>query len=250
MKIALYGGTFDPVHKGHLAIAQAAVERFGIDLVYFVPATVPPHKRGRELTDFYHRYAMLALATATADARRFVPSLLEAGTDGPNYSIDTVRRLKKKLKKSDELYFLIGIDAFLDLSTWRKPVELLGECDFIVASRPGYSLADVGRALPEALRPSKTELAALRRRKNHGSISLPSTTIHLLGNVRQNISSTRIRAAAARKTGAELKHLVPELVARYIRKQQLYVALPAVGEKQSVNAAKVLSFDREHQLQP
>lgn len=248
MKIALFGGTFDPVHKGHLAIAQAAVERFGIHLVYFVPATVPPHKRSRELTEFYHRYAMLALATA--HDRRFVPSLLEAGTDGPNYSIETVRQLKKKLKKSDQLYFLIGIDAFLDLSTWRQPVELLSECDFIVASRPGYSLVDVGRALPEALRPGRAELAALRRRKNRGPITLPSTTIHLLGDVKQNISSTRIRAAAIRKTGAQLDRLVPEAVARYIRKQQLYVPRPAVREKQSVKAAKVLSFDREHQQQP
>jgi nicotinate-nucleotide adenylyltransferase len=244
MKIALFGGTFDPVHKGHLAIAQAAVERFGIGLVYFVPATVPPHKQGRELTEFYHRYAMLALATA--DERRFVPSLLEAGADGPNYSIDTVRRLKKKLKKSDELYFLIGIDAFLDLSTWRQPVELLSECDFIVASRPGYSLADVGKALPEALRPGKAELAALRRRKNSGSIALPSSTLYLLGNVKHNVSSTRVRAAAKR-AGAELDQLVHAAVAKYIRKQQLYAARPVVREKQSVKAAKVLSFDRESQ---
>ncbi|HWZ43160.1 MAG TPA: nicotinate-nucleotide adenylyltransferase [Candidatus Saccharimonadales bacterium] len=243
MKIALFGGTFDPIHKGHLAIAQAAVERFGIGLVHFVPATVPPHKQGRQVTEFCHRYAMLALATAHHP--HFVPSLLEAATDGPSYSIDTVRQLKKDLRKSDQLYFLIGIDAFLDLSTWRQPVELLTECNFIVCSRPGYSLADVGRALPAALRPSKTELAALRRRKSDGVITLPSTTIHMLGHVKESVSSTRIRAAVARKMEIQLDQMVPEAVAGYIRKQQLYVPRPATHEKQSANAAKVLSFDRE-----
>jgi nicotinate-nucleotide adenylyltransferase len=175
-----------------------------------------------------------------------VPSLLEAQTPGPNYSIDTVRQLKKKLKKSDRLYFLIGIDAFLDLSTWRQPVELLSECDFIVVSRPGYSLADVGKALPEALRPEKAELQRLRKVKTKGAIALPSTTIHLLGGVKKNVSSTQVRAAA-RKPASQLKRFVPETVAGYIRKEHLYAPSPAHGEKQGTNPPKVLSFDRERQ---
>jgi nicotinate-nucleotide adenylyltransferase len=244
MKIALFGGTFDPVHVGHLAIARAVTRQFGLDQVYFVPATLPPHKQGRNLSEFHHRFAMLALATA--DDERFVPSLLEAQTPGPNYSIDTVRQLKKKLKKSDRLYFLIGIDAFLDLSTWRQPVELLSECDFIVVSRPGYSLADVGKALPEALRPEKAELQRLRKVKTKGAIALPSTTIHLLGGVKKNVSSTQVRAAA-RKPASQLKRFVPETVAGYIRKEHLYAPSPAHGEKQGTNPPKVLSFDRERQ---
>ena len=152
MKLALFGGTFDPVHRGHLAVAGAAAEKFDLDLIYFVPADVPPHKGNRALTDFHHRFAMLALATA--DEERFVPSLLEANSGHPNYSIQSVRRLKSSLRKSDQLYFLIGIDAFMEISTWKQPAQLLAECDFIVASRPGYSMGDLGGALPEGVRPS------------------------------------------------------------------------------------------------
>src|ERR1043166_621289 len=145
MKIALFGGTFDPVHLGHLAVARAAAEKFGLGRVYFVPADLPPHKQKPKLTDFQHRFAMLALATA--DDPRFVASLLDAHTGEPNYSIQTVRRLKSTLKKTDKLYFLIGMDAFKDISTWKQPVELLAECDFIVVSRPGFSLEGVLRVL-------------------------------------------------------------------------------------------------------
>src|SRR5215470_2403873 len=120
MRVALFGGTFDPVHLGHLAVARAAAEKFDLARVYFVPADLPPHKQKRKLTDFQHRFAMLALATA--DDPRFVASLLDAHTGEPNYSLETVRRLKSVLRKSDKLFFLIGIDAFRDISNWYKPV--------------------------------------------------------------------------------------------------------------------------------
>src|SRR5215475_14302722 len=194
MKLALFGGTFDPVHLGHLAIARAVAAKFDLNLIYFVPADVPPHKGNRSLTEFQHRFAMLALATA--DEERFVPSLLEANSGQPNYSIQTVRRLKRTLKKSDKLYFLIGIDAFLEISTWKQPAQLLAECDFIVASRPGHSLADVGEALPETLRPAPAVIQAFRKHEASGTIALPSTTIHLLSGVNEPVSSTQIRAAA------------------------------------------------------
>ena len=125
MKVGLFGGTFDPVHLGHMAVARAAAGKFDLGRIYFAPADLPPHKQKRRLTDFQHRFAMLALATV--DDPRFVPSLLDAHTGQPNYSLDTVRRLKSTLKKIDKLYFLIGIDAFKDISTWHKPVELLAE---------------------------------------------------------------------------------------------------------------------------
>src|SRR5215475_12366380 len=123
MKIALFGGTFDPVHLGHLAVARAAADKFDLARIYFAPADLPPHKLKRKLTDFQHRFAMLALATA--EDKRFVPSLLDAPAGAPNYSVETVRRLKSSLAKSDKLYFLIGMDAFADIATWRRPEALL-----------------------------------------------------------------------------------------------------------------------------
>jgi nicotinate-nucleotide adenylyltransferase len=234
MKIALFGGTFDPVHHGHLAVARAAAEKFGLGRVYLVPADLPPHKQKRKLTDFQHRFAMLALATA--DDPRLVPSLLDAHTGQPNYSINTVRRLKGMLKKSDKLYFLIGIDAFMDIRTWRQPEELLAEVEFIVVSRPGYSLADVGRALPESLRPP--DLATMRRRQTNGTIVSMGATVHLLGEVKERVSSTQIRAAAA-KSVKQLSRYVPALVAEYIRKENLYVGGNA--QTNGAGAAKMLS---------
>jgi nicotinate-nucleotide adenylyltransferase len=238
MKIALFGGTFDPIHLGHLAVARAAAEKFDLGRVYFTPADLPPHKQKRKLTDFQHRFAMLALATA--DDPRFVPSLLDAHTGHPNYSINTVRRLKNTLKKTDKLYFLIGIDAFKDISTWRQPEELLSEVEFIVVSRPGHSLVDVARALPESLRPTDLMWRAMRRRQADGTIALMGATIHLLGAVREKVSSTQIRAAAANKSLKQLSRYVPSLVAEYIKKENLY--LGGSAEKDAACQDKMLSF--------
>jgi len=239
MKLALFGGTFDPVHRGHLAIARAATEKFGLDRIYFVPADLPPHKGNRHLTEFQHRFAMLALATA--DQERFVPSLLEADSGQPNYSIRTVRRLKSLLDKSDTLYFLIGIDAFMEISTWKQPAQLLSECDFIVASRPGYSMADLAEALPEGVRPSGAVLQALRKQQPGDAIALPATRIHVLPDLNQTVSSTQIRAAG-HKSVQQLSRYVPASVARYIKKERLYTVSASQQPKVSAKQAKVLSF--------
>src|SRR6202048_4562725 len=154
MNIGLFGGSFDPIHRRHLTLARADSSRYALRQVLFVPANVPPHKQKQPLTAFIHRYAMVALGTQ--DERGFIPSLLEApeftsaelrsagGTNasvptqgGVNYSIDTVRRLKQTLKKSDRLFFLIGIDAFRDAAKWRQARPLLSECDFLGASGSG-----------------------------------------------------------------------------------------------------------------
>src|SRR5580765_1935095 len=156
MNIGLFGGTFDPIHKGHLALAQAPRERYQLGIVNFVTANVSPHKTDQPAASYFHRYAMTSLAAQGEKA--FVPSLLEAPGEfilhdkksargsvasTPNYSIDTIRRLKQSLKKGDRLFFLIGVDAFRDIAKWREAEALFAECAFIVASRPGFSLADV-----------------------------------------------------------------------------------------------------------
>ena len=222
MNIGFFGGSFDPIHRGHLALAQAAADRYSLRQVLFVPANVPPHKQKHPLTAFIHRYAMVALATQ--DEKRFVPSLLEApesttATWGRthskpalseatgsaqrsaaevNYSIDTIRRMKRNLKKSDRLFFLIGIDAFRDIANWREARALLAECDFIVASRPGFSLRDVAESLPEDLRPPAAVTRPFHKQPAKGDLVLPGVTLHLLEGVHQSVSATAIRAAAAR----------------------------------------------------
>jgi nicotinate-nucleotide adenylyltransferase len=226
MNIGLFGGTFDPIHKGHLALAHAAAARYSLAQVLFVPANVPPHKQKHALTPFVHRYAMTTLATQ--EDRRFVPSLLEAtevfmpGSKGTaaNYSIDTVRLLKKSLKKSDRLFFLIGIDAFKDFAKWREARALLSECEFIIASRPGYSLRDVAESLPEGVRPPADVCRPFHKQPANGDLVLAGATLHLLDGVNQNISATAIRDAAA--LGKPLARWVDPQVAGYIRKQRLY----------------------------
>jgi len=225
MNIALFGGTFDPIHRGHLVVARAAAAKFQLKQVWFVAADIPPHKHKAPITSFEHRYAMVALGLA--GEKQFVPSLLEAPDQSvpqskrkPSYSIDTIRRLKTRLGKSDHLYFLIGMDAFRDIATWYKAEELLTECEFIVAARPGYSLADVASALPEKLRPQSPVTKLFRKQAMDGTLVLRGATLHMLPETHENISATQIRAAVDR--GGALKRLLPDLVAEYIKKEGLY----------------------------
>jgi nicotinate-nucleotide adenylyltransferase len=225
MNIALFGGTFDPIHRGHIVVARAAAAKFGLKQVWFVPADIPPHKQKTPLTPFYHRYAMVALALA--GEKDLVPSLLEApDPDGdgrkrpPSYSLDTVRRARKSLGKSDHLYFLIGMDAFKDIAKWYKAEELLAECPFIIAARPGFSLADVAASLPEKARPQAAVTKLYRKQKMEGPLVLPGATLHMLPETHETVSATQIRGAVDR--GAALKRLLPDAVAEYIRKENLY----------------------------
>jgi nicotinate-nucleotide adenylyltransferase len=236
MNIGLLGGTFDPIHRGHMALARGAQESFQLGRIYFVPGNVPPHKQRQPMASYFHRYAMVALATMNEKA--MLPSLLEApqefnmtpatvkkgqaASEGSraNYSIDTIRRLKQMLKKSDRLFFLIGIDAFNEIASWHEAEALFGECEFIVASRPGYSLADVANALPEKLRPKSAVTKPFAKQPAKGDLVLAGATVHLLDNVHQNISATAIRDAVAAKRPLT-KFVEPE-VAEYIKKMELY----------------------------
>jgi nicotinate-nucleotide adenylyltransferase len=237
MNVALFGGTFDPIHLGHLAVARAAAARFNLKRVYFVPAYVPPHKLSQPITSFGHRYAMVALATMGEP--RFLPSLLESPErrpeHGANYSIDTFRHFKHALGKNNRAFFLIGIDAFLEIATWREPEELLREAEFVVVSRPGFSLADVGSALPPKLRPADKVTQAMRKRPATGQIVLPGATIHLLEGVAEPVSATKIRLAAEK--GRPLDKLVGTPVAEYIRKQGLYYSGPLNNRPSSAVAS-------------
>lgn len=212
MNIALFGGTFDPVHSGHIAAARAAQTAFSLDQIHFVPARVPPHKRQRHLTAFPHRHAMVALACAGIPG--FLPSILESRGEKqgePNYSITTIRKMAEQLQSDDRLFFLIGADAFLDINTWKDPVGLLDSSDFIIVSRPGFAITRAVEVIPPELHPTAM---------SEHCIQLRRTRIHLLTTVEADISSSRIRELASQNK--PLKGLVPEAVEEYIQKLFLY----------------------------
>jgi nicotinate-nucleotide adenylyltransferase len=234
MNVGLFGGTFDPIHRGHLALARAARERYKLNRILFVPANVPPHKQRESLSSFPHRYAMIALATS--QDKDFVPCLLEAPVEletensgrknqrvpeaRPNYTIDTVERVKQSFKKADRLFLLVGIDAFAEIANWHRSEDLFRQCEFVVASRPGYSLADVANALPASLRPRQEATRPFYKQAAKGDLVLNGVNVHLLDGVYQPISSTAIREAAA--AVKPLGRLLEPAVADYIRKMGLY----------------------------
>jgi len=226
-RIAIFGGSFDPIHDGHLAIARAADRRFNFDEIHFVPASRPPHKLKQHLAPFPHRYAMIALACA--DHPHFVPSLAEAG-DGfsgtqLHYSVDTVRHFKHVYHGADDrIFFLIGADAFLDIPTWKEYETLLASCDFIVANRPGIRAEALRLVIPPDLlgRPSARGSSAAAEHEQEGPViaQLRRTAVYLLENVSSEVFATDIRRRCHR--GQSIHGHVSARVEEYILKQGLY----------------------------
>jgi len=217
--IALFGGTFDPIHEGHLAVALAAQRRFRFDEVRFIPAAHPPHKPASELLPFAHRFAMVALACA--GHARFVPSLAESNSNalaaGASYTVDTVRRFQREVcRPGDQLFFLLGADSFLEIGTWKEYETLLGLCDFVVASRPGFS----GNALRRVIPPRLMAKRSGDSRPARNAIPLLRTTVHLLDTVASRVSATGVRRRL--DDGRSVRGLVPRAVEEYIIKQALY----------------------------
>jgi len=219
VNIALFGGTFDPIHSGHLRAARAAVRRLKLGRVLFVPCGVPPHKPGDDLAPYPHRFAMVALASRGEPA--FVPSIFEAPRpDGrPNYSVDTALAARRLLGPGDRLYFILGVDSFLDLPNWKDYGRLCRLADFIVASRPGFGSRELLASL-------KNGRAGAALAKAGSDLVLPDgAVVHVLSGVRAAIASRDIRRAAA--SGRSLAGLVPPLVEEYIRKEGLYRSVRA-----------------------
>lgn len=221
-RIALFGGTFDPIHLGHLAVARAAVRRFHLDRIYFIPCANPPHKPSSELLPFAHRFAMVALACA--EDPRFVPSLAEGETNGTGnrifYSVDTVARFQRQFHEpGDHIYFVMGADSFLDIRAWKDYRKFLGLCDFVVAHRPGFPSDSFRRVIPPELLAKPA--AQAKTRTPARSIALRHTTVYLLDTVDSDVSATGVRRRLDHKRS--ILGLVPPSVEDYIKKQAIYL---------------------------
>ncbi len=223
MRIGLFGGTFDPIHNGHLAVAHDALRRFQLDRVYLIPAGTPPHKH--RAAPFAERLAMVALAAAGEP--RFIPSAVEAPSPGkPSYSILTVRRFRREMSAGAELYFLIGADAFLTIRQWQQWRALLDLSHFVVISRPGFDLARVETVLPEGWKRRGTP------RDPHGiEYRLKRTSVYVTSGVWNPVSATDIRAAlgpgesshaSGVRSGGKADQHLPRAVAEYLKKTRLY----------------------------
>lgn len=217
--IALFGGTFDPIHSGHVAVARAAERRFHLDRVFFIPSSRPPHKPAAELCAYEHRFAMVALACSAHPS--FVPSLAEASVNGAGrrvfYSIDTVRRFRQKFNRpGDRIYFIVGADSFLHLQTWKDYAELLQLCDFVVANRPGFRIGALRKVIPPAL----LAPAGAKTARHSRVVRLRDTVVYLLETVASHVSATDVRQRVER--GQSVHGLVPPRVEEYINKQALY----------------------------
>lgn len=191
------GGTFDPIHFGHLITAEEVRVQFGLDQVVFIPCGVPPHKKDYRLTPARHRYLMVELAVA--DNPNFIASALEVERPGPSYTIDTVRELRKRLDEDAQLYFITGADAILEMLTWRENEALIELCRFIAATRPGYELNELDRRLGS------------RHRSRIDTVVVPGI----------EISSTDIRRRV--RDGKPIQYLTPSATVSYIQKHRLYL---------------------------
>ena len=189
------GGTFDPIHLGHLAAAEEARQRLGLARVLFVPAGQPPHKKTYQVTPAQHRWDMTVLATA--DNPLFFPSRLEIDRPGPSYAVDTLSQLHQAYP-GREWYFITGADALLELETWKEPERLVTLCRIVAVTRPGYDQSLLARRVPAAL---------LER----------TITLEVPGVA---VSSTEIRHRVAQ--GLPIRYLTTDAVTAYIYKYELY----------------------------
>lgn len=204
--IGIMGGTFDPIHYGHLVTAEAVRSQFQLEKVFFVPSGNPPHKNPDLITDSQHRYLMTFLSITTN--KYFETSQIEINRSGKSYAYDTVKLFRKNLPEYD-IYFITGADAIKEILTWHRVEELLDLCYFVAATRPGYDLEDLKKEELKVLPQEYLERIMI--------IEVPAMAI----------SSTDIKRRV--REGKPIKYLLPEAVEYYIYKKGLYLS-GRVGE--------------------
>ena len=224
-RLGLLGGTFDPIHFGHLDAAEAAYKALRLDRVMVIPAHDPPHKPADPWASAFHRFALVALAAGERSELRV--SDVELTRDGPSYTIDTLRAMHRQGWAPSQLFFILGADAFAEIATWHEFPDVLDAAHFAVVARPGSTLDDAVERTPE-LRPrlggGRDGVSA-----GHGK----QTRIFLVEARTRDVSSTTVRARLT--AGEPIDDLVPASVARHILANQLYATVNHLhGEKQRI----------------
>lgn len=199
VRLGIMGGTFDPVHYGHLVTAEGARCAYDLDQVLFLPSGRPPHKTMKQVSSAEHRYMMTVLATLTNPY--FEVSRLDIDREGISYTIDTLRILQQQHGAEAELFFITGADAIFEITSWKDSDEYLKIAHFIAAARPGFSLEELPQATQNWV-------------GQHGE------RFHVLRVPAMAISSTEIRNRV--RQGNSIRYLVPEQVDYYIRRHRLY----------------------------
>ena len=215
-KIGILGGTFNPIHYGHLAAGEEIRDRLKLDRVLFIPSYLPPHKHEEDMPSAVQRLEMVRLAIS--DNPHFKPSDLEIRRGGRSYTIDTIEELRLA-HPGAELYFITGLDSFLEIRAWNRWEELLALCSFVVISRPGYRFTDLMKL--DFLKSAANELDRLDRGDlTQAVVRYGPFTIYLDMIPHYDISSTDIRGRA--KASVTIKYLLPGPVETYIIKNKLY----------------------------
>jgi len=193
------GGTFNPVHRGHLALARAAKKEFGLDEILFVPSGNPPHKKSNEVVDKAERFKLVRLAIK--GKKHYHASRIELDRPGYSYAIDTFNALARHYGKKAKLFYIMGLDSINEILDWKKPLELFKLCEFIVGTRPG------------------TRIRSFRRLLKFPPLQKEVDKIHLM-ELKENISASDIRQRLA--SGRSVARFLPASVTKYIKRKGLY----------------------------
>ncbi len=220
-KLGVLGGTFDPIHLGHLHVAQRTHRLFDLAETHFVVSTSPPHKSA--LTALYHRYAMVCLATTAH--RGYIPSLVELESPASPFSVHTMSKLAHvRDRVQRKLYFIAGADSLLDVAGWRESRELLSSHSFVFVARPGVSLPEVDTLLPRKVRPNVRDLRGLGPRLLRQRIQTEEkplrNRIYVIDVAALEVSSSEIRQLVS--SGKKVTHMLPPSTHEYIHKLNIY----------------------------
>jgi nicotinate-nucleotide adenylyltransferase len=198
-RIGIMGGTFNPVHKGHLALAKAAQKEYALDKVIFIPSGNPPHKAAKEVIDKEERYRMVKLAISRQ--KKFSVSRLELDRPGYSYAVDTFQQLAREYGEDAKLFYIMGLDSITEILEWKKPLELFKLCEFIVGTRPG------------------TRIRTFKRLVKFPPLQKEVDNIHLI-ELHEDISASAIRSRL--KAGKPVGNLLPKAIETYIKRKGLY----------------------------